>query len=119
MLQETLLPILLIIAHEGYHPVEYGLTRKAVEDAGLTVVVASDKVGLADATPSLAHQELCKEPQCTQVVKDFPQMEFLDNEQTCRLMLQTKQLNKPIGAICVSPRILAKAGVLRHKLATG
>lgn len=32
--------ILLVIASEGYHPVEYGYTRKVLEEAGITVEVA-------------------------------------------------------------------------------
>lgn len=140
--------VLLIIAHSGYHPLEYGLTRKALADAGIHVVVASDALGIADATPSAAHQEICKEAQCMQIVKDYPEyaqvqvdlqladitidaydgifiiggpgaMEFLDNQVSYTLIEKIAQSGKPFGAICVSPRVLARAEVLKGKKVTG
>jgi ribosome-associated protein len=33
--------ILLVVAHEGYQPIEYGTPKKILEDAGYTVVTAS------------------------------------------------------------------------------
>ena len=39
--------IVLIVASNGYQPIEYGDTRKALEQKGIRVVVASDKGGFA------------------------------------------------------------------------
>ena len=39
--------VLFIVAHEGYQPVEYAEPKKILEDAGFTVITASDKPGKA------------------------------------------------------------------------
>lgn len=39
--------ILMIIAHEGFQQVEYGIPKKTFEQAGFTVVTASNKPGMA------------------------------------------------------------------------
>lgn len=140
--------ILLIIASEGYHPVEYGYTRQVLEDAGIKVAVASDKVGVASGRPSAAHAAVCKEIACSKVADDYPQfasvqvsklikdinpddydglyiiggpgaLEFLDNPTTHLVLQKWVSCNKPLGAICISPRILARAGLLEGKRVTG
>lgn len=139
--------VLFIVASEGYHPVEYGFASKELEDAGIKVIVASDKKE-ANAQPSINHSKICNDIECTKVVSNYPQyakinsdlelskvnpedydgifiiggpgaMEFLDNENVYDLIRKVKQLNKPFGAICISPRILAYAGVLHNRKATG
>lgn len=146
--------MLLIIAHAGYHPVEYGHMRAELENAGIKVVVASDQAGTADAHPSVAHTQQCSDPNCGKVADEYPQfaqapidislkdvnpdevalfadfdgifiiggpgaLEFLDNEITYSIMRQAAAAHRPFGAICISPRILAKAGLLKNKKATG
>lgn len=47
-------------------------------------------------------------------------LEYLDNEETARIYKEAQAMGDyPYGAICISPRILAKAGVLTGKRATG
>ena len=46
-------------------------------------------------------------------------MESLDNDISYNFLKQAQQHNISYGAICISPRILAKAGVLKGKKATG
>lgn len=139
--------ILLVIASQGYQPIEYGYTRKVLEEAGFKVLVASDKAGIAYAKPSVNHSKQCDDPACNKtnssvdyekaivdltVAKANPAnydgifiiggpgaMEFLDNEATYKLMQTSAQKGKPFGAICISPRILAHAGLLGGKVATG
>lgn len=139
--------VLLIIASEGYQPVEYGFTRRALENAGIKVMVACDKMHSA-AMPNLAHTSARQEEYYAQIVSEYPQyatapvdmlintvnpaeydgifiiggsgaMEFLDNTRTYDLVTRIAENGKPFGAICISPRILAKAGVLKQKKATG
>ncbi len=139
--------VLLILAGEGYHPVEYGVTREILENAGIIVKVACDKK-TASARPSINHSAVCTDPACNTVADEYPQfaharvdllvkdidpaqfdgifiiggpgaMEFLDNEQIYALMQKVALSGKPYGAICVAPRILAHAGILKHKKATG
>ncbi len=140
--------ILLIIASEGYHPAEYGFTRQALENAGFMVEVASDKMGIASGKPSADHTAKCKEAACTKAYEDYPQfarvkvtklvkdinpddyagvyliggpgaVEFLDNPTTYLILQSLTAKAKAMGAICISPRILAKAGLLEGKRVTG
>lgn len=140
--------ILLIIASEGYHPVEYGHTRKMLEEAGFKVEVASDKAGIASAKPSISHAKQCDDPACSKIVDEYANyakakvdvtvaqanpdkydgifivggpgaMEFLDNEISYKFMKSFAQKGSPFGAICISPRILAHAGLLTRRSATG
>lgn len=140
--------ILLIVASQGYQPIEYGKTRKTLEDAGFTVKVASDKAAKADALPSIAHAKVCDDPECRDIVKKHPEyanahidllvstikttdydgifliggpgaLEFLDNQETYNVMQTAEKAGKHFGAICISPRILAHAGLLKGKKATG
>ena len=46
-------------------------------------------------------------------------LEHLDNNTSYKIAQETFFQNKPIGAICIATRILAKAGVLHDKYATG
>jgi len=45
--------------------------------------------------------------------------EHLDNNTSYKILQEAFLLHIPIGAICIATRILAKAGVLRDKYATG
>ncbi len=42
--------IILVIASEGFQPIEYLITKKALEKVGVIVITASDKLGGAVAT---------------------------------------------------------------------
>ncbi len=46
-------------------------------------------------------------------------MECLDNEESYRIIKAAAAKHLPLGAICISTRILAKAGALTRKQATG
>jgi len=118
--------ILLVVAFEGFHHVEYGEPKRVLEDAGFTVVTASNKPGNA----------IAKDGSTTKVnvilekvkVNDYAgvffiggpgALEHLDNQTSYRIIKEVAQQDLPLGAICISTRILAKAGVLTEKQATG
>ena len=124
-------PVLLVVAHRGYQPTEYHQTREALEQAGFQVIVASDQPGIAVGAPddalvqSMAPVDLTL-PQVN--VDDFggiffiggPQvLEHLDNQESYRIAQQAIMNNLPLGAISYTPRILANAGVLNRRFATG
>ena len=118
--------VVLVVAHQGYQPLEYSIPKKTLTQAGFTVVTASNKAGTA----------MAKDGSTTPVdilidnvnpalyagiffVGGPGAMESLDNPISYTLITQTVRLGKPLGAICVAPRILARAGVLTDKNATG
>ncbi len=118
--------VVFVIAHQGYQPIEYSVPKKLLENAGFTVVTASNKSGTATA----------KDNSTTEVnllvndinIADYKgiffiggpgALEHLDNEASYRVIKKIAQIGKPFGAICVSTRILAKSGVLKDKRATG
>jgi len=123
--------ILLIIASDGYQPIEYGHTRNALENAGVTVVVASDKSGMAQASNATPKRYATAKVDVILTDVDIAQydgifiiggpgaLDCLDNKTTYVIMQKAAHAKKLFGAICISPRILAKAGVLKGKKATG
>lgn len=119
--------VLLIIAHRGFQPVEYGTPRQVLTAAGIQVVTASNILGTAVSS-------MTNEPARVDVVldevkiDDYDGMFFiggpgalanLDNEKSYRIISEVSASGKIWGAICISPRILAAAGVLENKKATG
>ena len=118
--------VVLIVASSGFQEHEYQATRAALEHAGYAVTVACDKPGLATG-----HAEARVEVDT--VVSDVHPHQYaafyiiggpgtlhcLDNDVTYKLLNEVFALQKPYGAICIAPRILANAHVLRNKKATG
>lgn len=119
--------VLFLIAFENFQPREYGEPKRILEENGIEVTTASDKAGMAVSS-------LDKEKVKVDLVLDEVKvegydgvfaiggpgaLEHLDNEKTYAIFRKAEELNKPYGAICISPRILAKSGVLEGKKATG
>ncbi len=118
--------VLLVVAHEGYQPMEYGEPKQILKNAGFQVVTASDQPGVATATD---HSTTPIDVVLDKVnVDDYAGivfiggsgcLEHLDNEISYRIIRKAVEDHKLLGAICVAPRILAKAGALNEKNATG
>jgi len=118
--------ILLIIAFNGYHQVEYEEPKKILENAGFLVITASNKLGAAIAKDgSTTHVDITLDKVH---VNDYAAVFFiggpgalenLDTNTSYTIINETYKQNKPLGAICVSTRILAASGVLTGKRATG
>ena len=118
--------LLFIVAHEGYQAIEFGESTKVLTNAGHAIVVASDKPGTATG-----HDGSKVAVDCTVDEVDVNHydavffiggpgaMEHLDNQTSYAIAQQAAALGKPFGAICISTRILAKAGALQSKQATG
>jgi len=118
--------VLLIVAYEGYQPIEYSEPKRILHDAGFEIVTASNNIGTATADDG------SKTPVDVAINRIIPieyggiffiggpgAMEHLDNEVSYAVAQDANRQNLPLGAICVSPRILAKAGVLKGRRATG
>lgn len=119
--------IAFIVAHEGFQPIEYAVPKKILEDAGFTIITVSNKAGTAKASDGSTEVEVQKtiaevSPRNYDgifIIGGPGALENLDNENTYKLMKEANKRLLPIGAICASTRILAKAGILTRKRATG
>jgi protease I len=118
--------VLFIIAHTGYQPAEYGVPKQACLDAGFEVVTASDASGVATAKDNsttevdvVLSDVDAKEYDGIFMIGGSGALKHLDVQETNRIFNEAMLHNMPYGAICISPRILAKAHVLIDKKATG
>lgn len=118
--------VLFIIAFNGFHNVEYGIPKHLIQDAGFTVITASDKMGTAIAqdgsveTVDISLDKIHINNYAGIIFIGGPGcIEHLDNNISYKIIQQALQQNTPIGAICAATRILAKAGALTEKYATG
>lgn len=118
--------VVLIIASEGFQEVEYGVTKKLLENEGIEVITASNKPGGAIASDgTTANVDITLEKINP---RDYDgifwiggpgALEHLDNATSYHLACEAKKHEIPYGAICIAPRILAKAYALQDKKATG
>jgi protease I len=115
----------MIIAFREFRDAEYFVPKEILERAGIEVKTASNKMGLAigadggDTKVDLLVSQIN--------VADFDAIIFvggpgcldaLDNEDSYRVARDTVSQGKILASICISPVILAKAGVLEGKRAT-
>ena len=120
------LPVLLIVANQGYQPHEYAEPKKILEAANIKVETASNKPGVATdkdgetTTVDITIDQIDVKNYAGIFVIGGPgALEHLNNETTYKVIQQAALLKKPFGSICISTRILAKAGVLKNKKVTG
>lgn len=118
--------VVLVIASEGYQPIEYGVTKDVLEEAGVTVITASDKPGGAVATDNSVtsvdvtiHDLNVNDYDGIFLIGGSGAMAALDNETVYALIRKAVKRPMPYGAICISTRILAKANAIAGKQATG
>lgn len=118
--------VLLIVSSTGYQPVEYEATKAVLEKSGIEVATGSNKLGEAKAVDGTTAAVKVKISEVN--LNDYNALFFiggqgalagLDNKDSYSLLRAWQASGKPFGAICISPRILAKAGVLKNKKATG
>ena len=118
--------VVLIVAHEGFQQIEYHVPKSVLKQAGFSVLTASNKPGTATAKDhSTAPVDM--------LIKDINPADYeaivfiggpgtLDNLNSIdsyALLNQTVRLEKVVGAICIATRILAHAGILTDRNATG
>jgi len=121
----------LVIAHRDFQPREYGVTKQHLEKAGITVLTASNHAGDAFSTPIDMQGRKLKAHVDKTLNELTPSMydgiffiggggsPDLDNQTSYNVIKQAVEQNKIVGAICYAPRILARAGILNGKEATG
>jgi len=115
----------LIIAREIFRDEELFDTQKAIEVAGIETTVASSIVGTCKG-------KLGATAQATMLVSDISAddfdaiifvggggaMEYYENCDALNLAKDAYAKGKIVAAICIGPRILANAGLLKSKTAT-
>jgi protease I len=118
--------VLLVIASKGFQQTEYDITKKVLTSAGFIVITASDGFDRAIAKDGskihvdiTLHQIKINDYQGIFFIGGPGTLEHLDNNTSYKILQEAALQHKPIGAICIATRILAKAGVLRDKYATG
>lgn len=117
--------IAMVIAFRNFRDEEYFVPREILEKAGVQIKTASNKLGKAigvdggEVEADLLIENLNP--------ADFDAVVFvggpgclgnLDNENSYNVAKETISLGKVLAAICISPVILARAGVLEEKKAT-
>ena len=117
--------VLLIVAQKDFQPVEYGDTRAELERAGYDVDVASITTDIAvgadgsEVKPDVAVKDADLSKYKAVVLIGGPGAPALgEHSEVINLIKQADNKGKIVAAICISPTILAKAGVLDGKKAT-
>lgn len=117
--------VAMIIAFRDFRDAEYFVPREILEQAGAKITTASTKLGTAigadggDIKVDLLLGDLNPADFDVIVFIGGPGcLQYLDNENSYQIAKETLKQNKVLGSICVSPVVLAKAGVLSGKRAT-
>ena len=125
MVRQTHHKVAMIIAFRDFRDVEYFIPRNIFIQSGISVTTVSKEKGTAigadggEATVNLSLDELNPVDFDAVVFIGGPGMaKNIDNEIHHRIVQETVNSNKVLGAICIAPAILAKAGVLDGKKAT-
>jgi protease I len=118
--------VLFVIPATGFSREQYKPTKEELEDSGVSVLTVSDVHGDAiskeefRAKVDMTFDEVDMQQYDGVVFFGGPGAERYLNNRTCYEMLRSAdKLEKIIGGIQVAPRILARAGVLEDKQATG
>lgn len=116
-----MMKIALVIAFRDFKDEEYFIPKQLLETAGFLVDTLSDSLGTAlgvsggEAKVDFVVKDVDSEKYTAIIFIGGPgSLKHLDNEDSYKLARQAKVL----GAICIAPIILAKAGLLSGKKAT-
>ncbi|MBU0766541.1 DJ-1/PfpI family protein [Patescibacteria group bacterium] len=116
---------LLIIAKQGFQDMELNGTRDGLVNAGFEIILGSSEAGpcygklggTEESSISLKDVQV-GEYDCIAFIGGPGASQFFDDPEALRIAHETVRSNKPLGAICIAPIILAKAKVLDGKKAT-
>jgi len=118
--------VVLVIAPEKFRDEELFIPMKALKEAGYQTLIAGTKkgkaVGMLNGTAEV--EIVIEELQVDKfsgliIVGGTGASDHLwNNSALHEIVKQTTKALKPVGSICISPVVLAKAGILRGKKAT-
>ncbi|MCX7641624.1 MAG: DJ-1/PfpI family protein [Elusimicrobiales bacterium] len=113
------------IAFKGFRDEEYSEPKKILENNGIKVTTVSTSKGKAEgkfkmtADVDITIDEIKPDDYDILILVGGPgALEHLDTPKVRRMFSDFHISGKPIAAICISPVILAHAGILKNKRAT-
>lgn len=117
--------IAIVISFRNFQDQEFFIPKNLLEKEGAQIRVVSNKLGQA---LGIEGGEIEVDSLREDInMEDFDALVFvggggclpsLDNEISYKLIKEAQKEKKLIAAICISPLILAKAGILKNKKAT-
>ena len=117
--------VAMFIAFQGFRDEEYTEPKKVLEAAGIKVTTVSTSKGSARGKFRVTAQvdktidEISPADYDALTLVGGPgALEHLDNEKVHKIFQAASAQGKVIGAICISPVVLAHAGLLKGKTVT-
>ncbi len=117
--------VAIIIAFKDFSDEEYFIPKQILEQVGARVKTFSDSLGQAIGVSGgevkvdgLIGELNAQNYDAVLFVGGSGATGYMDNSVCHRIAKETIEMGKVLGAICVAPAILAKAGVLSGKKAT-
>ncbi|PIR48420.1 DJ-1 family protein [Candidatus Peregrinibacteria bacterium CG10_big_fil_rev_8_21_14_0_10_55_24] len=116
---------LIILAHQGYQDQEYAGVRNGLEETGFSIVIGSTIAGMctgrfggAEQTDVALRDVRVGEYDCVAFIGGPGAALLKEDPEALRIAHETVRAQKPLGAICIAPLILARAKVLEGRRAT-
>jgi len=115
----------MIVAYKDFRDEEYFIPLEIFQKAGIEIATASSKIGVAlgvlggEAEVFLSIKNVRVEDfDAVVFVGGGGAQKYFENEEAHRIVREFNDAKKVVGAICIAPVILAKAGILEGKTAT-
>lgn len=123
--QEPVQKAVMIVSSKNFRDEELLLPKEILETKGVKVILASSSLspsrgmlGTVVKPDILIEDVKVEDYEAVIFVGGVGAKEFWDNPVAHNIILQAKAAGAVIGAICIAPVTLAKAGVLKEKRAT-
>lgn len=117
--------IAIVVAFRNFRDEEYFIPKQVFENVGAKIIVFSTSVGTAigvhggeTQVQKTLEEYNPKDFDAVIFVGGSGARELMENSSAHRIAQETVDAGKIVGAICIAPTILAKAGVLTTKKAT-
>ncbi len=117
--------IVIVVAEKDFRDEEYFIPKSVFKKSGFDVVTVGSKKGVAIGlfggevvVENLPEEVDLKKMSAVVFVGGPGAVKYLDNEKFYKIIRSTEKEELALGAICISPLILANAGVLEDKEAT-
>jgi protease I len=116
--------IVMIIAKQMFEESEFKYPKEIFDNEGADVTIASSTLSMATGgslrvKPDILIDDIkVKDFDAIVFIGGFGVTEYFENPQAHRIARQALEADKILAAICMAPRILANAGVLKGKKAT-